>query len=80
LIALFAWIRLYVDFAGMSGFRTTYDQEVQAMSKRKTFPLGRDAKSGRFIPVATAKRRPNTTTVERIPVAGRGDTAPKKRR
>lgn len=49
------------------------------MTKRKTFSLGRDAKSGRFIPIATAKRRPNTTTVERIPMAGRGDTTPKKR-
>ncbi len=44
------------------------------MSKSKTFPLGRDAKTGEFITVKEAKRRPNTTTVERIPKPGHGDT------
>jgi hypothetical protein len=45
------------------------------MSKEsKTFPIGRDAKSGEFIPVKEAKSRPSTTTVERMPKAGRGDT------
>jgi len=44
------------------------------MSKTKTFPLGRDSETGKFIKVAVAKRRPNTTTVERIPKAGYGDT------
>ena len=44
----------------------------------KTFPLGRDAKTGEFIPVKEAKRRPNTTTVERIPKSGYGDTKKKK--
>jgi hypothetical protein len=33
--------------------------------------IGRDAKTGEFIPVNEAKKRPNTTTVETIP-------APKK--
>ena len=28
--------------------------------------IGRDAKTGRFIPVKEAERRPNTTVVERI--------------
>lgn len=28
---------------------------------------GRDSKTGEFIPVDEAKRRPNTTTVETIP-------------
>ncbi len=41
----------------------------------KTFPLGRDSKTGLFIPVREAERRPNTTTVERIPKPGRGDTS-----
>ena len=50
------------------------------MAKRKSFPLGRDAKTGHFIPVAVAKRRPNTTTVERIPTAGRGDAGRSKKR
>lgn len=44
------------------------------MSKSKTFPIGRDAKTGQFIPVEEAKDRPNTTTVERMPKAGHGDT------
>lgn len=44
----------------------------------KTFPLGRDSKTGEFIPVKEAQRRPNTTTVERIPKAGNGDTGKKK--
>ncbi len=45
------------------------------MSKgSKTFPLGRDSKTGEFIPVREAERRPSTTTVERIPKAGHGDT------
>ena len=45
----------------------------------KTFSLGRDSKTGRFVPVSEAKRRPATTTVERIPKAGHGDTARVKR-
>jgi len=48
------------------------------MSKKsKTFPLGRDAKTGQFVPVDEAKRRPATTTVERIPKVGYGDTKQK---
>ncbi|WP_176539265.1 hypothetical protein [Rhizobium sp. M1] len=41
---------------------------------RKTFDIGRDSKTGYFIPVEEAERRPNTTTVERIPKPGFGDT------
>ncbi len=37
------------------------------MAKSKTFQLGRDAGTGRFIPVQGAKGRPHTTMVERIP-------------
>ena len=44
------------------------------MSKRKTFDVGRDSKSGQFIPVKEAKRRPSTTVVERVPKSGYGDT------
>lgn len=51
------------------------------MSKRsKTFPLGRDSKTGEFIPVKEAGRRPNTTTVERIPKPGYGDTESSKKK
>jgi hypothetical protein len=48
------------------------------MSQSKTFPLGRDSKTGQFMPVKEAERRPNTTTVERIPKSGNGDTGRKK--
>lgn len=42
--------------------------------ERKTFDVGRDSRDGRFIPVKEAERRPNTTTVERVPKPGYGDT------
>lgn len=46
-----------------------------AMPKEtKTFAIGRDAKTGRLMSVADAKRRPASTTVERMPKPGRGDT------
>ncbi len=32
----------------------------------QTTKIGRDAKTGRFIPVKEAERRPTTTVVERI--------------
>lgn len=32
----------------------------------KSFKVGRDAKTGQFIPVREAERRPSTTTVETI--------------
>ncbi len=48
------------------------------MSKgSKTFPLGRDSKTGEFIPVKEARQHPNTTTVERVPKRGYGDTKKK---
>jgi len=37
------------------------------MAKSKTYPVGRDARTGQFIPVKEARRRPATTVVERIP-------------
>ena len=46
--------------------------------KDKTFPEGRDSKTGRFLPEKEAKRRPSKTTVERVPKSGYGDTKPKK--
>jgi hypothetical protein len=42
--------------------------------ERKTIDRGRDSKTGHFIPVEEAERRPNTTTVERVPKPGYGDT------
>ena len=34
----------------------------------KTISIGRDAKTGRFIPVKEAERRPSTTVVEKVKV------------
>jgi hypothetical protein len=39
--------------------------------KSPSFKVGRDAKSGRFIPVREAQRRPATTTVETIKLKGK---------
>jgi hypothetical protein len=36
------------------------------MTKKPAPKIGRDAKTGEFIPVKEAERRPNTTTVETI--------------
>lgn len=32
---------------------------------------GRDARTGQFIPVEEARRRPSTTVVERVPLPGK---------
>ncbi len=53
-------------------------KEVMIMADRKTFDVGRDSKTGHFIPVKEAERRPSTTTVERVPKPGYGDTKDKK--
>ncbi|MER8644570.1 hypothetical protein [Mesorhizobium sp. M1252] len=45
-----------------------------ATNERKTFDIGRSSKSGQFISVKEAERRPNTTTVEHVPKPGYGDT------
>ncbi len=48
----------------------------------KTSLRGRDASTGQFITVKEARDRPKTTTVERVPKPGYGDTgrgkSPKK--
>lgn len=48
--------------------------KVATTSERKTFDIGRDSRDGRFVPVKEAERRPDTTTVERVPKPGYGDT------
>ena len=40
----------------------------------KTTPRGRDSKTGEFITIKEAKSRPGSTTVERVPKPGYGDT------
>lgn len=37
--------------------------------KEQVVKIGRDAKTGKFIPIKEAERRPNTTTVETIKTA-----------
>lgn len=44
------------------------------MSERRTVDRGRDSKTGEFVTVKEAERRPNTTTIERVPKPGYGDT------
>lgn len=48
------------------------------MSNKKSSPKthleGRNSQNGKFIPVAEARQRPNTSTVERVPNPGYGDT------
>jgi hypothetical protein len=41
------------------------------MSTKKTTPRGRDSRTGRFISLASARRRKATATVDQIPI-GRG--------
>lgn len=36
--------------------------------RRKGFKIGRDAKTGEFVPVEEARKRPNTTVVEIIKI------------
>jgi hypothetical protein len=41
-------------------------EDIMAKKDEVEFKVGRDAKSGEFIPVKEAERRPNTTIVETI--------------
>lgn len=48
-------------------------------NKPATFKIGRDARTGEFIPVKEAQRRPSTTTVETIkPSTPRSPSGKKK--
>jgi hypothetical protein len=40
----------------------------------KSFPIGRNAETGRLVPVDVAKAKPKTHVVERMPKPGRGDS------
>ena len=44
----------------------------KSTTSSKTFRISRDSKTGQFVPVGEVKRRPNTTTVERMPKSGYG--------
>jgi len=43
--------------------KVIYFANLNTMSKKKTYKVWRDAKTGQFITVKAAKRRPNTTVV-----------------
>ena len=52
------------------------------MSASKTFPIGRNAKTGRLESVKKAESHKSSSTVERMPKRGYGDTksdTPKKK-
>lgn len=40
----------------------------------KTFPIGRNARTGRLAKVSTARKHKSTYTVERMPKRGHGDS------
>lgn len=44
------------------------------MSDSKSFKLGRDARTGEFVPVEKARQNPDRYVVEHVPKPGRGDT------
>lgn len=49
-------------------------------STRKTFDVGRDAKTGVFKTVKEAKKDPAGSVVERVPKKGYGDTKDEPKR
>ncbi|MFO1083793.1 MAG: hypothetical protein U1E21_04455 [Reyranellaceae bacterium] len=49
-------------------------------AKPMTTPRGRDAETGQFTTVEWAKAHPKEAVVERVPLPGRGDTKPPKKR
>lgn len=52
----------------------SYSGKETYMAKKapETSLKGRDAKTGQFIRVEEARKRPNTTVVERVPLPGKG--------
>lgn len=51
------------------------------MSKEpKSFKLGRDARTGEFVPVQKARSNPDRYVVEHVPKAGYGDAPKGKKR
>lgn len=48
------------------------------MSESKSFKLGRNATTGKFVPVEKARQSPARHVVEHVPKKGYGDTGRKK--
>jgi len=44
------------------------------MTKSQSFKLGRDARTGEFVPVEKARNNPDRFVVEHVPKRGFGDT------
>jgi hypothetical protein len=49
------------------------------MTESKSFKEGRNAKTGQFTSVETARQRPNTHVVEHVPKPGYGTEGSKKK-
>jgi hypothetical protein len=64
ILVVFCFIYLprynYVNFSG------DYDLTKNMTKKNINYKIGRDARTGEFIKVAEARRKPNTTVVETI--------------
>lgn len=59
----------------LTTYRTGSEQGRAVMAKgSKSFPIGRNATTGRLAKVSTAKANPTKYVVERMPKPGRGDT------
>ncbi|HEY4526343.1 MAG TPA: hypothetical protein VJK53_00600 [Candidatus Paceibacterota bacterium] len=49
------------------------------MTDSKSFKLGRDARTGEFVPVEKARRNPDRYIVEHVPKSGRGDVGKRRK-
>jgi hypothetical protein len=67
------------SITGMAQLCDEVGGETQVSKESKTTLRGRDSRTGTFIPVKDARRRPETTQVERVPKPGFGDTKPSKK-
>ena len=68
------------DPSGNEPLRFIQPRDYTMSKDSKTTTKGRDAGSGRFIPVEQARRNPSTSVVERVPKPGRGDTGSGKKK
>jgi len=58
-------------FLGLEQLNFNHWSKNMAKPPRQSVERGRDAKTGHFIPVDEARRRPTTTVVERVPLPGK---------
>lgn len=67
------------SITGMAQLCDEVGGETKVSKESKTTLRGRDSKTGAWIKVSEARRRPETTQVERVPKPGFGDTKPSKK-